>query len=265
MKIACQEGLIPGQNFEEKLANAEKLGLEGIELSGRGIEERAAHIKSLLPSYTVKISSICSGYRGDLLGAEKSQRALAIQDIKARLEIAAQLGAVGVIVVPTFGKPKLPDLYPLYLDVWTLERQLIIAELKELGKYADEVGAYVLLEPLNRYETHFVNTLEQATAIIDEVGCEHVKVMADFFHMNIEETDIPSSLRRAGSRLKHVHLADSNRLLPGLGHTDFAAAFKVLKEIGYSDYMAFECRAPEPRMQSLRNSINFLREIMGKI
>ena len=265
MKIASQEGLIPGQNFEEKLANAEKLGLEGVELSGQGIEERVTHIKSLLPSYTVKISSICSGYRGDLLGAEKSQRAIAIQDIKARLEIAQQLGAVGVIVVPTFGKPKLPDLYPLYPDVWTLERQLIIAELKELGKYADDIGTYVLLEPLNRYETHFLNTIEQATTIIDEVRCEHVKIMADFFHMNIEETDIPSSLHRAGSRLKHVHLADSNRLLPGLGHTNFAAAFKVLKEIGYSDYMALECRAPEPRMQSLKNSINFLREIMGKI
>lgn len=264
MKIASQEGLLPGKSFEEKVQSALKLGLEGVELSGRGIESRIDKIRDVLSSYDIKISSICSGYRGDLLGIERKERTLAMEDIKTRLRISAEIGAVGVIVVPTFGRPKLPDLYPLYSDVWSLEKEMLVEELKELGKFANDVGSYVLLEPLNRYETHFLNRLEQAIQIVEEVGLEHVRLMADFFHMNIEEADIPQSLLKVGKYLKHIHLADSNRVLPGFGHTNFDEPFKVLKEINYKDYMVFECRVPEPRMENLRRSISYLKEIIDR-
>jgi len=262
MKIAVQENLIPKVSFKDKLIMAEELGFDGVEIWGRNIEERVPELKEALSVSKIPISTICAGYRGSLLGLEFEERRLAIDDIKSRLSIAAELGAVGVIVVPIFGKPKLPNLQPLYSNVEELERELLIEELKELGKHADDVGAYILLEPLNRYETHFIRTLKQAIKICEEVAIDHVKIMADFFHMNIEEADIPTSLKEASKYLRHIHLADSNRWLPGFGHTDFKSAFNVLKEIGYKYYMALECYVPEPKEESLKKSLKYLKSLI---
>lgn len=265
MKIASQEGLLPGKSFEEKVRNAEFLKLKGIELAGRGIEERVKEIREVISSYNIQISTICSGYRGDLLGIDRKDRELALEDIKVRLKISADLGAVGVIVVPTFGGPKLPDLYPLYNNVWEVEKRLLIEELKELDKYGNDVGSYVLLEPLNRYETHFLNRVEQAVQIVEQGGYENVKIMADFFHMNIEESEIADAIKTGGRYLKHIHLADSNRVLPGFGHTAFEEPFRALKEVNYNNFMAFECRVLEPRLENLRKSISFLENIIKRL
>ena len=263
MKIAVQENLIPRTSLKDKFIMAEELGFEGVEIWGRNIEERVPQLKEALSVSKIPISTICAGYRGSLLGMDYDERKLAINDIKSRLSIAAELGAIGVIVVPIFGKPKLPNLQPLYSSVEELERDLLIRELKDLGKHADDVGAYILLEPLNRYETHFIRTLRQAIEICEEVAIEHVKIMADFFHMNIEEADIPASLKEASKYLRHIHLADSNRWLPGYGHTDFKSAFETLKEVGYKYYMALECYVPEPKEESLRKSLRYLKTLIS--
>ena len=262
MKLASQEGLLPGKSLAEKVKIAEQLGLEGIELGGRSIEERYNEIVEAFSTSKIKVSTICSGYPGDLLSADRREREKAIEGILKRLEIAHNLGAVGLIVVPTFGGPKLPDLYPLFPTVWELEKKLLIEELRIIDRKARTYNSFVLLEPLNRYETHFLNRLEDTVSIIEEVNGERIMLMADFFHMNIEEADIASSLKKVSKYLKHIHLADSNRVLPGFGHTDFSKPFKVLKDIGYKYYMAFECRVPEPRIESLKKSIEFLRKLI---
>lgn len=262
MKLAIQENLLKGNNLAERLALAERLGFEGIEFWGSGLRERSAEVKQALSTTKVKASTVCSGYRGDLLSASKEERLLAIRDIDTLLEIAAELDAVGLIVVPTFSGPKLPDLSPLYPDVWHLERELLIHELKNLARKAEETGASILIEPLNRYETHFLNRLEQAIEIIEEVGSPGVAVMADFFHMSIEEANVAESLRSALKHLKHIHLADSNRWLPGFGHSDFREPFKVLREGGYRYYMAMECYVPEPKEESLAKSMRYLRSLI---
>ena len=262
MKLAIQENLLPGRTLSERLAVAEKLGFNGLEIWGHGIRERMAEIKDAISTAKVGVSTICSGYRGDLLSPSREEREVAVNDIGDLLTAAAELGAVGVIVVPTFGGPKLPDLKPLYPNVWSLERALLVAELKELGKKAVDTGSYVLLEPLNRYETHFLNRLEQAVSIVEEVGSPGVAVMADFFHMNIEESSVPEALKLALKHLKHIHLADSNRWLPGFGHTDFREPFRVLKESGYAYFMAMECHVPEPKEESLAKSARYLRSLM---
>ena len=262
MFISIQENLLPGKDLKERLINAKNLGFDAVEIWGHNIKERLTDIKDAKEAAGIRISTICSGYPGDLLSYDRKERELAINGIKERLTAAAELDAVGVIVVPTFGRPKLPDLYPLFKDVIELEKRLLIEELKDIGKHADDVGAYVLLEPLNRYETHFINRLEQAVAICEEVGVEHVKVMADFFHMNIEEEDICKSLRNYIDYIKHIHLADSNRLPPGCGHTDFKSAFQTLKDVGYKYFMTLECRIPEPRSEVLKKVVSFLRSLI---
>jgi len=83
--------------------------------------------------------------------------------------------------------------------------------------------------------------------------------------MNIEEADIAKSIENAGKWIAHVHLADSNRILPGMGHTDFDNGFKALKKINYQNYMILECGVPEPKEENLKKSLNFMKNILNKI
>ncbi len=260
MRLAVQENLVPGKTLSEKLQNMERYGFEGIEIWGRNIPERLEEIRSALSSSKIKFSTICAGFPGDLLGPDRKSRMDAMEGIKERLKICAELGGVGIITVPTFRGPKISDLFPWRPDVEEVERQILIEECKILGEYADEVGAYLILEPLNRYETHFIRRLEQAVEICQAVGKEHVKIMADFFHMNIEEAEIPVSIKKAEGYIVHVHLADSNRLLPGHGHTDFKEGFAALKEIGYRNFMALECRVPGDPEAELPKCVKYLKQ-----
>ncbi|MFQ6095836.1 MAG: sugar phosphate isomerase/epimerase family protein [Candidatus Bathyarchaeia archaeon] len=262
MKLAIQENRIPGKTFSERLQNAEEYGFDGVEVWGTDLLQRLETIKAGLSTSKLRLSTICSGYGGDLLGSDRKVRETAINGIKDRLRVSAELGAVGVITVPTFGGPKISDLYPWRADVTEIEKEILIEECKILGEYGDEVGAYVILEPLNRYETHFIRRLEQAVEVCDAVGKEHVKIMADFFHMNIEEADIPLSLEKTKDYIVHVHLADSNRLLPGHGHTDFKSGLAALKRTGYKYFMALECGIPGDPEVELPKCVNYLRQLI---
>jgi len=261
MKLACQELLTPGASLQEKADNLAKWGFEGMELWGDNLKPRIAEIRQALGG-AVKLSSICAGYRHAPLNADKEERDQALADTKELLSIAGDLGGAGLIVVPIFGSPQVPDLSPVKSAV-ELETDLLCAYLDEAGAHAEKVGAKIFLEPLNRYETHFLNRVEQGVELCKRVGNPAVQVMADFFHMNIEEPDIPAALRGAKGYLGHVHLADSHRTQPGLGHIDFKSGFAALKQIGYDGYMAFE-NYPfwgDPNVE-LKKSADFLKAQM---
>lgn len=251
---------MPGKTFSEKLSNAEKYKFRAVEIWGRELPQRLEEIRSSLSTSNIRVSTICAGYPGDLLGADKKTRETAIEGIEERLKICAEIGAIGIITVPTFGAPKISDLYPWRADVQEVEREILIEECRILGEYADDVGAYVILEPLNRYETHFMRRLEQAVEISKAVGREHIKIMADFFHMNIEEANIPTSIEKASDFIVHVHLADSNRILPGHGHTDFKSGLAALKKMGYKNYMALECSVPGDPEIELPKCVRYLSQ-----
>jgi sugar phosphate isomerase/epimerase len=179
--------------------------------------------------------------------------------IRERLRLAAALSAVGVLVVPQFGRTAaLPDLSP-YKTGAELERELLLAQLRELAPNADAAGVKLFLEPLNRYEAYIVNRIEQGAAIARLVGPQ-VATMADLFHMGIEEADLPASIRANAEHIVYVHVADSNRLQPGRGHLDFQPSFAALKEIGYDGYLGIECRVDGPYDDAIRESVAFLRE-----
>ena len=86
--------------------------------------------------------------------------------------------------------------------------------------------------------------------------------MGDLFNMNIEEDDLGESIRRAEAHLAHVHLADSNRLQPGTGHTDFAGAFEALQSVGFDGYMAMECGIRGDAREALPEVVRHLRSMM---
>ena len=136
---------------------------------------------------------------------------------------------------------------------------MLVDMLGQLGTHAQRRGVRVFLEPLNRYEDHMVNTLAEGADLCRAVGLASVRLMADLFHMNIEEADLAASLRDAAEVVAHVHLADNTRLEPGTGHTDFAAAFGALREIGFEGYGAVECRLSGEADVALRAAHDVLR------
>ena len=259
MKLACQEGMVPGDTLKQKLDNLARWGYEGMEVWGSQVRDRVKELREATSKSSVKISTICAGYKGCLLDAEKSERDLAVKEIMELLSAGAELGAVGLIVVPVFGRPRLPDLSP-FANAVELEQRLLLKLLAEIAPHAEKVKCTVLLEPLNRYETHFMNRLKQGVDMARRINSRYVKIMADFFHMSIEERDIVASLRAAGDWVQHIHLADSTRQLPGYGHTDFAGPFAQLKKMGYKNYMALECGVPGDPAVELPKSAQYMNQ-----
>lgn len=120
------------------------------------------------------------------------------------------------------------------------QRKWALEAIYNYATYAQSAGVCVALEPINRYETNFLNTIAEALAFADEVGLDNIAVLADTFHMNIEEVSLPQALELAGKRLGYVHLVDSNRRAPGQGHINFQEVVAALRRIGYTGYVSAE-------------------------
>jgi sugar phosphate isomerase/epimerase len=112
--------------------------------------------------------------------------------------------------------------------------------LEDLGEHARRHGAPLLCEPLNRYETNLLNRVGDTAAWFRTMRTKNIRVLADLFHMNIEDADIAAALREAGPLLGHVHFADSNRRAVGFGHTAIAPIVAALHEMNYSGYLSAE-------------------------
>jgi sugar phosphate isomerase/epimerase len=113
--------------------------------------------------------------------------------------------------------------------------------LNELGEQALKYNVPLIYEPLNRYETNIINSLAQGSALLADLKTKNVKLLADLFHLNIEEVNIADSIRHAAGDIGHVHLADSNRRPATLGHIDFGPIAQALAEISYGGYISAEC------------------------
>lgn len=174
----------------------------------------------------------------DLCHPDARERKKAVDYVRAVADLAAAAGAATIIVAPSAVMKTAP------LASRADERKWAIESIREGGEYAASVGVDISLEPWNRYETYFLNRLEQAIDLWHETGLENGGVMGDTFHMNIEEASIPDALRAATGLLNHVHLADSNRAVAGRGHTDFRPILQALRDIDYDGYLSFEVMAP---------------------
>ncbi|MEA2594073.1 MAG: hypothetical protein QOF01_542 [Thermomicrobiales bacterium] len=258
MRLALREDMTPGKTLAEQLTWLERLGFDGVELCAGSLDLPPRELRAIFAAFPVRVANVTGAFT--LLHPDPKEREAAKEQIRRRLDLAAELGAAaGVLVVPQFGRPPgLPDLSPLKTGV-ELENELLVLQLRELAPAAKAAGVPIFLEPLNRYEAHVVNRLEQGVAFAEQVGPE-IKIMADFFHMNIEEADIAASILAAGKQIVYVHVADSNRLQPGLGHLDFGPGFAALKEVGYDGFLGIECRVEGAKEKALPISMALLRE-----
>jgi sugar phosphate isomerase/epimerase len=136
--------------------------------------------------------------------------------------------------------------------------------LSGLGDLASTFGVPLLYEPLNRYETNMANRMEDAVRFVESLQNKNVKILADLFHMSIEEADLPAAIRLGANTIGHIHFADSNRRPPGCGHTNFAPIAAALREVGYEGYMSAECLPHPDPDAAAKHVIDAYRKFFSK-
>ena len=222
------------------------LGFAGLEVfppSSTGLID--ANVAGLTKEFGLAVAAVGTGagwvkHRLTLTDPDAAIRARAKEFVLAMIESASDLGAP-VIIGSMQGKVNNLAEKPAALSV-------LQDALAELAERASKLGQLLLFEPINRYESNLCNTLAEGLALVAPFAGK-VKLLADFFHMNIEETDIASAVHQAGRQIGHIHLADSNRQAAGLGHTPFRPAINTLKGLGYSGYLSAEA-LPIPDSQA---------------
>lgn len=121
--------------------------------------------------------------------------------------------------------------------------------LAAAARRGQQLGVTLCIEPLNRFETYFLNTLSDAAELIRVIGEPNVRIHFDTFHANIEERNISESLREVAKELGHVHISENDRGIPGTGHNDWANVLRTLRDVGYDGWLTIESFAqPEPEL-----------------
>lgn len=194
-------------------------------------------LAGLLEQYNLKLAAIGTGagwvkHKLSLTDADADQRAKAIEYVKGVIDLAATYSAPAIIGSMQ-GRSGEGTTHEQAIDY-------LRETLNALGPYAKEKGQPLFYEPLNRYETNLFNTLSEGVEVLESLTTDNVKLLADLFHMNIEEADLAQAIRDAGKHVGHVHFVDSNRRAAGLGHMDHAPIVAALKEIGYDGYLCAE-------------------------
>jgi len=116
----------------------------------------------------------------------------------------------------------------------------VVKHLKTLTKKAEKTQKQICLEPLNRFETDFINTCDQGLRMIEDVGSPALKLLLDTFHMNVEEKNQAAAIRKAGKHVGHFHACGSDRGTPGGDHIDWPSIAKALRKIGYDGDVVIE-------------------------
>ncbi len=213
-----------------------RFGYDGVELVGELTDAELPAISRALENNGVVASSIISIFtpERDLVSSTPGIRRHAIDYVLHNVDVAATLGASVVTFTPTACMKITPETDLAREWAWAVEAGA------ETAKYALDRGVTIAVEPWNRYETYLINRSDQAAAFVDEIAAPGIGVMADTFHMSLEEVDIAAAIRALGSRLVHVHLADSNRAAPGFGHTDFTPIVQAIADVGYLGWVSYE-------------------------
>jgi sugar phosphate isomerase/epimerase len=219
--------------------SAINLGFDAVEVFAPGPESLAASNWSpMLRDCGLALAAVGTGagwvkHRLTLTDPDRAVRQRAVDFIRTMIDAGGVLHAPAVI----------GSMQGRWSDAVPRDAALdhLRGALDALGRHAAQYNVPLLYEPLNRYETNLANTLESAVELLRSLTTDNVKLLADLFHMNIEEPAPAASLRAAGDRVGHVHFADSNRRAVGLGHTDVVAVVAALGDIGYDGYVSAEC------------------------
>lgn len=221
------------------VAKAAALKFDAVELFAPGPEALPdEQILLHLAPHKMKVAAVGTGggwvlHKLTLTSPEAAVRKKAIDFIRSMIDAGGKLGAPAIVgsMQGRWCESVDQDQAIHYLQ----------AALNELGEHARQYNVPLIYEPLNRYETNIVSTMSAGSALLRCLKTDNVKLLADLFHLNIEEADIPSAILHSAGDIGHVHLADSNRRPAGMGHIDFAPIAHALAEISYGGYVSAEC------------------------
>ena len=231
--VSCTEWVLREPEPARAIERVAAAGYDAVELAGNPAADAGA-LRAAVDAAGLEVSSLCAVYslERDCAHADPALRRAAREYLAGCVELALAVGAATIVVVPTYRVDPDAD------------------RAAELGRAAETIaaaadgippdGPTLALEPLNRYETHLLRTLADAEELRAAIDHPKVGILADLFHMHIEEDAIAPALRAHAGRIVHVHLADSQRRAPGSGHLDFGAAFAALRDEGYAGALAME-------------------------
>jgi sugar phosphate isomerase/epimerase len=248
--------------FHDGLANgietAAQLGFDAVEIfppAANAIDE--AELQGLLDRHALKVAAVGTGagwliHKWSLTSADSAVRQRARDFIRAIIDAAAGFGAPAILGSMQ-GKVE-GDVTREQALAWLAEG------LEDLGEHAASHGQPLLYEFLNRYETNLFNRVAPTVEFLRGLKTRGVKVLADLFHMNIEEADLAAAVRAGRAWIGHVHFADSNRQAIGRGHTRIEPIIAALREIGYAGYLSAEIFPAPDAITAARQTIESFRQ-----
>lgn len=241
------------------ISKAASMGFDEIEMSFGPTAERpfpTADVRAALGETGLR-STLCGALTADMdiTSGDEVHATAALTFFEHALSTAAEIGAevfCGPLYAPLFRRRMLS------FEARARERRNAARVLARVGALAEQAGVHVALEPINRYETDLINVVDDALKVVEEAGSAFVGLHLDTFHMNLEEQDSASAITRAGRHLRHVHISESDRGVPGTGQVHWAEVRAALADIDYAGLIVVE--GFNPGVPELANNANIWRE-----
>ena len=240
---AAPSAFVVWRGFADSMRKAADAGYHGVELALRTADEIDADaLRALLDAHGLQVSCISTGQVYAALGLafthpDAAVRSKVVDVFRGLIELAGTFG--GMINVGRVRGQIAEGHSPADAE------HLFVETTRRICDDAAAHGVTIVLEPVNRYEINFINTLADGAALCARVARPNLGLMPDVFHMNIEDARIGASLQRHAALIKYIHLADSNRRAPGQGHLDFDDVFAALEAMRYRGWAAVEI-LPQP-------------------
>ena len=241
--------------------HAARLGFDAVELFAPSAEAISSlPLRQLLDDHQLKLAAVGTGagmvvHQLHLCDEDETRRARAKDFIRSIIDAGAPFGAPAIIgsMQGRWNESVNRDTAVKYLR----------EALEELGAHAEKQGTFLIYEPLNRYETNLAVTMSEGVDLLKPLTTDNVKLLADLFHMNIEESSIADGIRAGGSRIGHVHFVDSNRQAAGRGHMDYEPIAAALRDIGYDGYASAEAFPIPDSATAAEQTIETYRRVFG--
>jgi len=239
--------------------HAATLGFDAVEVFAPSAEAiNDLPLTELLAEHGLQLAAVGTGagmviHGLHLCDADASRRKAAEEFIQGIIEAGAPFGAPAII-------GSMQGRWDAETDQETATGRLQ-ESLDKLGALAAENGVPLIYEPLNRYETNLAMTMEQGIELLQPLNTDNVRLLADLFHMNIEEQSLAEGLRTGGKHIGHVHFVDSNRQAAGRGHMDYTPIAAALRDIDYDGYASAEAFPVPDSVEAARQTIDTFRAV----